>query len=336
MNSDNDGALSAEDASPARAGKSRYVRRLLSITLSGATIAILIWLLDVEKVLSVLATGNWLVLGAATIIGIIAQVFAGWRLKAVLEALGCAIPFGDMQKIHFASLWFNQVLPTGLGGDAVRVVSLKAYFGWSNALRGVVLDRVYGVAFLFLICAVQTPLFFWLVEPAAIAAAFAAIGLGGLALLAIVVVAIRHLRCFFHRSMQALAVAVDDFRRLALAKPSRSLLASSLVFPLLSILSFALVGASLHVEVAFSAYLAFVPLVFVVMQFPISYGGWGPRELATILFFSQAGVSSEQAFAMAALFGLVLTASALPGIVVLLMHGVPETHRGRAYVDANS
>jgi uncharacterized membrane protein YbhN (UPF0104 family) len=59
------------------------------------------------------------------------------------------------------------------------------------------------------------------------------------------------------------------------------------------------------------------PIVFILMQFPLSFGGWGPREAAALVAFSGTGTSPERVAAIAAGFGIVLTISGLLGLAVL-------------------
>ena len=303
-----------EGALPAK----RRWRRLVSIAVSVATIALLLWLLDFDRILAVLKQCDPVGLAGAIVVGLVAQVFAGWRLRAGVQSLDQPVPLGTAIRIHFTGLWFNQVLPTGLGGDVVRVVSLQRLAGWTIALRAVLLDRVYGLAFLLLLCAVQAPVYYSLVDPPELATVLTLIGAGGVVVLALVTVDVHGLKWFVPARLSFVSVVVGDFRRLAFLRPSPQAFASSLMFAVTSIACYALVGGALQVNASFLTFMAFAPLVFVAMQFPISYGGWGPRELATIWLFSLTGVANEQAFAMSVLFGLVLTLSALPGVAFLM------------------
>ena len=120
--------------------------------------------------------------------------------------------------------------------------------------------------------------------------------------------------------IRALRHAAEDLNRLRTER-SRTLLALSLSFA--SYLNMALVmwlivrGLNLGASLADCIILA--PLVVLAAMLPISVGGWGVREGASILLFGLVGLSQAEAFALSAIFGLCGVAVTLPGSVLWLM-----------------
>jgi len=53
-----------------------------------------------------------------------------------------------------------------------------------------------------------------------------------------------------------------------------------------------------------------------VSMIPISFGGWGVREGAMVVFFGLVGVPAADALAMSILFGLAALVAGLPGGVL--------------------
>ena len=60
-----------------------------------------------------------------------------------------------------------------------------------------------------------------------------------------------------------------------------------------------------------------VPVFTILAGLPISYGGWGVREMTSIHLLQYYGVSSEIALFTSVLFGIIIFASSLPGIIFL-------------------
>ena len=59
-----------------------------------------------------------------------------------------------------------------------------------------------------------------------------------------------------------------------------------------------------------------VPLIFLVGLLPISFAGWGIRELGAVAILGWIGIASEHAVTLSVLFGLVMVVTALPGLVL--------------------
>src|SRR5205085_11912307 len=65
-----------------------------------------------------------------------------WRWRAILAAEGAALGYGGLAKLVFVGSFFNQVLPTGIGGDAVRIWQCRRLgVPLGPAFRAVVIDR---------------------------------------------------------------------------------------------------------------------------------------------------------------------------------------------------
>lgn len=91
-------------------------------------------------------------------------------------------------------------------------------------------------------------------------------------------------------------------------------LAISLALQLLQIISFYLISKSLFEEISIIPILILLPTISFISALPITFNGWGVRELLFIYFFNFFNYSEETTFIASILFGLV---SAIIPIVVL-------------------
>ena len=84
----------------------------------------------------------------AVLVFLVAQLVSALRCAYVVRTLGAELSWVAAVRAHFVGLWFNQVLPTGLGGDVVKIALIKAQAGLGIATRAVVIDRVSGLMIL--------------------------------------------------------------------------------------------------------------------------------------------------------------------------------------------
>ena len=75
--------------------------------------------------------------------------------------MGIDLRFREVLRIVLVGLFFNQALPSTIGGDAVRAWQIhRAVASVGLALRSVILDRLAGLAGLILLVAAVLPFLF--------------------------------------------------------------------------------------------------------------------------------------------------------------------------------
>ncbi len=244
-----------------------------------------------------------------------------WRWMMVLDAAGSSLRFGRAFAIVLIGHFFNQTLPSTVGGDAMRMwYAYRAGIMPGDAAATVIFDRVIAVAGLLALTACGLPWLLELVpEPAARSAIAAVVvaGFGGLAAAAIL--------AHFPRLVPKWRVArgfAARARRL-LASPVRVLAGAALSaagFALFSWMIFRLAQA-LGVQLTFPQALLLVPPVLLISAIPVSVAGWGLREGAMVVALGFAGVEPAAAFAVSVLFGIAIAVTSLPGAVLWLASG---------------
>jgi uncharacterized protein (TIRG00374 family) len=71
------------------------------------------------------------------------------RWRALVLALDLNVPLGRLVYLYFVGTFFNTFLPTGFGGDVVRVLELSQDAQTTVVFGTVVLDRLTGLLVLF-------------------------------------------------------------------------------------------------------------------------------------------------------------------------------------------
>ena len=304
----------------------RRVRGLVQIAISALLLALILRQVHWAEVRDALTRIDLGWLGLAWGLFLIGVIVRATRWQTLLVALGVARPWRELVTWYFVGGFFNVILPTGFGGDAVRVAELAQDAGRPTAvLNSVVVDRYLGIMVLLpmgLAAALLTPG----VAPIGVTALTAALFGGGL--LAAWLLrrhwwaqlgsrddlwghSMRRLR------LPALADAIAPYDRRTLARG----LMLSLIFNLLQIGWNVAIGRGLGLAAPLTAYLAFIPLTAVALLLP-AFGGLGVRELTYAGLFASAGVPQPTALALSLGVYIITVATGVVGGALYLVQGL--------------
>ncbi len=318
---------------------SRRVRVLGTLVLTAVAVAYLVWKIELGTTLDVLSETSlaWFAAAAAIMVLTVPVLAARW--DALLRAHGIRERLAWLTRAYFVAYTAGQLLPTALGGDAVRVLeTARRHTGRTAAITGtVVLERGLGgaatvllgaVAFLLSIGRYDVSAYLWL-EGVFV---FGTIVLGFL---------------FFARSARPLLRRVQPLlERARLARPLRAFYESvhhfrarprlllgvagvSLAAQAVRVLAIWASAKAVGIELGVLAYYVMGPLLFLVMLVPFTLNGIAVREAFFVSFLGSLGVGADEAFAAGFLFFLVTVIMALPGAIVLAWEGVRGEARPR-------
>jgi len=257
------------------------------------------------------------------------------RWQVVMRQFDHVLGFWLTARLFFEGLFFNQALPSTVGGDGVRIYrAFRAGLSLSAAINSVVLDRILGLTSLMLLAAVAQPLFYDRVDSVAARLSFTAVFLaaigGVVALLLLAYLPERFHAWKVARGLVALSLAARQaFRTASIFVPVTLL---SIVGHLISVTVFYLLAVSLDLGVGFMDCLVMVPSVLLLATVPISVAGWGLREGAMVAAFGLLGVPPGGAAAASVLYGIGMALVALPGGLLWFV----STDRETGEVDALS
>lgn len=273
---------------------------------------------ELDKTLS---QANYFIALIALTIFWLAQIISALRCVYIARVLGGSLKLTTSLRAHFVGLWFNQVMPTGLGGDIVKMAILREPLGLNLAIRSTILDRVSGLFFLLLSIAVTLPLYSAIFSPNyKLTIALSIISIGGITAISLFALAAQKLtlRTTKRSTITKLLQLFSDILSFRAWKPLKEQLWTSAIVHFNGIITYALLGLALGVQVNWGTFLLVVPVVFLIALIPISFAGWGLREAGAIWLFGIVGISSTSALAMSVSFGLLLVIAGLPGVVILL------------------
>ncbi len=256
-----------------------------------------------------------LLLLAAAILSV--QVLVGAvRWSVVIRAIHAPVRFVTVLQLMFVGMFFNQTLPSAIGGDALRVWHLYRHgLPLRAAFNSVLLDRIIAMAALLVLMVASLPWLFRLVDSEVIRlTVIAAVLLMATGLLVLYVV--KYLSGFLSRwrLVRAAQNLSQDLRMIVVA-PRNALLALSLsllLHVMTSLVIFSL-ARGLSLEIGVVDCLVLVPPVILLTILPISMAGWGVRELGMISALGYAGVASADALLISITLGVLVMLLSLPG-----------------------
>ncbi|MBX6320911.1 MAG: flippase-like domain-containing protein [Rhodospirillaceae bacterium] len=300
-------------------GAAAVLRLLVAAALVGAVVATT----DVSQAARGVRRLSWGVLVLGVALMVLWNSLNSLRWGIVLRGLGHAQPARLTWSVGMIGLFFSQFLPSSVGGDAVRV-ALMARRGvpLGVSLGGTLTDRALALLFIAVAVLLAAPataqrLADWRLTALVCGAALAVTLAGALPLLPV------DWHGLLPRPLKALAGPVEHYRSTLLRGPGRPALgllcAASYVMPCLVFYAFA---RDLGVGLALTDCLLLVPPVVLASALPLSFAGWGVREVSVVGLFGAAGIAPEDALVLSVAFGATVAAAGLIGGVVWQVSGL--------------
>jgi uncharacterized membrane protein YbhN (UPF0104 family) len=292
----------------------------LKVLISAALLYLALRKVDLSELFSRigLASLGWLGLAvAATFLQIL---FGALRWSELSVECDAPLTIRQAMRFNLIGTFFNQTLPSSIGGDAVRLwLVARGGAGWRAATYSIFVDRAVGLVALAIVIVASLPWSYNLIRDpdgrgALLVVDFAALAAGaGFLLLGRLQwpwlqnsLATRH----FH------ACSVIANRTLFSAQRGPKLVVYSLLVHVLTVVIAWCVIKSIAAPVLFSQAFQLVPPVMLITMLPISIAGWGLREATMALAFGYAGLVTSEGVNVSLLFGMVtFIVGAIGGLV---------------------
>lgn len=299
------------------AGTVRWIKFLVRLVVSVSILAVILRSIDVQQAWQVgsRASPGWLLCALLMQFG--STAVSAYRWQLIMRNLGFGQTFPFYWNSYFKGMFFNQGLPTSIGGDAIKVLDVaRRGFRKRDALAGVAIDRITGLGALLVLTLIAHLInpdllpeqiyrpILWLLA-AGLLGVFSLCFLGRLAWIA------------SYPRLSILKVLSDRLLQ-AVSLHRLLLLGSSLLVPLLAMLAFFATGRALGLQYDLVTYFAIVPPALVLTVIPVSIAGWGVREGALVGLFSMIGADRTVVLMMSLVYGILLILVSLPGLAVFL------------------
>jgi uncharacterized protein (TIRG00374 family) len=282
------------------------------------------------------------VMAVAIVFWLANQVIFITRWKLLLRVQSIHIGFWPALRLHFLGIFYNNCLPSAVGGDLLRAWYVTTHTDKKlEAALSVFVDRFVGISGMILMAVVcywlipvegqqgagQLFLEFGLLDKLAkywwipaLVVLVVAVVLGGVALNSRArTLIVRAFKFFWNKGLVLIgrvhkAMVVYCRHKIAL------IFAMILTFLCQSavIIAMWLVGKDLGIQCPSKYYFVFFPVAWIIGALPISVGGLGIWEGVLILLFAGVAVERDQAQALALVHRGLWLFGSLPGVVIHL------------------
>jgi uncharacterized membrane protein YbhN (UPF0104 family) len=320
-----------QPASSSRA--SRALSVVLKVAVSTGLLALLFSWTDLTAVALRLRQMDARWLGLAVGFFLTNLLVCAWRWQLLLETQRVHPPLRGLFSSYLVATFFNNFLPSNIGGDVVRVADTAPLTGSRTVATGVILvDRLIGLGALVAVATVGSILarhgrmpvpgasYLWIAL-----VGFVAIGVPMLYRPHVVTRLLGPLRLFHPEWVEERLQRIHDLleqmgrRRGALCGAA----AGAVAVQILLVLMFLAIARGLQIPLRPLDTLIIVPLSLVAQLLPISINGLGVREAVFAYFFSRLGLTVDAALALSlASAALVLGISLAGGLTFLLRRGL--------------
>ncbi len=278
---------------------------------------------DTRKVVATIGSAHlgYVLLGFAA--QLLSTFLASYRWNIIMKELRFGQRFFFYLKSYFKGAFFNQALPTSIGGDALRVLDIvRLGFRKRDAFAGVFIDRLVGLSGLLMLNLLANLLqpgllpeeLFWIIN---------ALSAGGIAVI-LVLMAIQRFNLarfrFFRNSswLRSFYGLSRRTNRVYRGRKGAIQISMTILTHLFSVIAFYYLALGVGMHYGLITFLVIVPPVILLTLIPVTLAGWGVREGAMIGLFTLIGADKTMVLSMSILYGLALIVTSLPGLYFYL------------------
>ncbi|MCX6552396.1 MAG: lysylphosphatidylglycerol synthase transmembrane domain-containing protein [Acidobacteria bacterium] len=313
---------------------------IVRIAVAVALTAFMFWKSHPSDVMAALARTELGPVLMAVLLVLVDRALMAYRWLVLLRPIaGPASPrFPTVMRIFFVSTFVGSFLPATVGADAARAYALaREGVATSAAVASVVMDRILGVLGILIMAAVGLVFARQLADNPVVLAGLA-LTTAVCAATAVVVFSaraemlvqrlvgflpwarVRDLVARLVGAMQMYATRHGDLLNVTLGSIGVQVLRTVQAYYL---------GLGLGIEQPLTTYVAFIPVILLVMLLPVTVNGFGTSQLAFVWAFGQAGVPAALAFPLSVLFVALGVVGNLPGGLLYATGGMRARRRDR-------
>jgi glycosyltransferase 2 family protein len=320
--------MPVRSSSPRSRGRAILIP-LVKVVVSVGLLTLLFSRVDTQRLFAAArqASAPWL-MGALALYTLMVLASA-WRWRVLLVAQNIRLPFRTLTSSFLVATFFNNFLPSNIGGDVIRVADTAPAAGSKTlATTVVLLDRGLGLLGLVLIAAIGATAGSRLANGGPVAPVLLWGGFLAAAVVALPALLMPHAFARLLHPLRALHPTWVDERlaRLtsALARFGRAPGALAACFAGAVVVQAVLVGFylaiaySLRIPIGFTELAVIVPISFIVQMVPMSMNGFGVREATFGFYFSRLGLPLESALLVSFMGAALIMLFSLSGAAAYL------------------
>lgn len=244
----------------------------------------------------------------AVLATLVQVVISAFRWREVTEHCGKPLDNARAIKFNMIGTFFNQTLPSSIGGDAMRLWLVGRISGWREATYSVLVDRAIGLVALAIIIVGSLPWSYPLITRPKGQIALVVIGVAALAaslgFLLVGSLSWAWLKRWWPlRHVHACGEIANKVLFNLHSGPRVAVL--SLAIHVLAVITAWCCAMAIHASVSFWQVFLLIPPIMLITMLPISIAGWGVREASMTIAFGYAGLMTSEGTVVSILFGVV-------------------------------
>lgn len=299
----------------------------MNLTISAVVFSFLLYKFGDAVMFRKLARADLPIISLAVLVIASLSIIHLVRWRIALKQLDVDIGFANGLRLLFVGYFFNQTLPSSVGGDFFRIWLInRTGVPLRSSVASVLADRIAALLGLLVLCIILAPVLSGIlgmqVALQAVLVCLLLFGAAGFFIkfgdripwISLSFVPLRHLT----ELLRGLKLVFGK------TSPVAKMIALSALIHFISGFSVFLIAKSISINIAAMTCISLFPFIILATVLPISFAGWGVREGAAILAFGLVGVSPEDALSISVLLGVVLAINGIPGGILWLfkMHSV--------------
>ncbi len=287
---------------------------LFKLLVSLVIVSFFIYTIDINKLASTFRTFTWVSILVIILLSLLRNLVGSWRFKIILHKR--KVSFFVIVKQYFIASFYNNILPTAIGGDAVRMAMMTKYdLKASEAIGLVTFERIVGLfaeVLLALICC-----HFWQ------APKMVMYGLYGL------FIALIGSFLFFKLIIRKRNLKIDSKLYVWIINVFECMIVNkrifvkavvlSLLYQVVSVFVTIYIAYAIGLNVDIFVFLTLLPLIWLFTMIPISFGGVGLREMSFIYLFNKVGYTNVESMTISLGTYFSLLISGLVGAVFIIV-----------------
>jgi len=296
------------------------INYIIKLGVSALLLFLIFRAVDLNEALASLSKISVGIFALALVLQISSNSVAAYRWYLIMRRIGSSQNFFFYLKSYFKGCFFNQGLPTSIGGDAIRILDCsREPNSPQNAFYGVFIDRFVGLAGL-LVLNIGALFFSGNILPPHIRFLLLSILTVMLAVL-VILLYLRKFNVFTRTKWLGFLGHLSERYAKVYSTPASIIiqLGLSVIIHLMAMTAYYFLGVSVGLDYHLSVYLVLVPPVILLIILPISFAGWGIREGAMMFFFLLVGADGSKVFSLSIMYGITNLIGSLPGLFVYLV-----------------
>ncbi len=310
--------------------KKIHISTIIKLLISIILIGWIIHKVNLIKLKDILISANLLWILAAVSLHIYAYWASGKRWQILLNALEVKESVKNLIKSYLVGTFFNQFLPTIVGGDMIRAIDLsEPCQSLTKSLTIILLERFIGIIALLSLVNIGFILRMKYLDEVSYVSYWPIYAQITFIVSIIVLFSMgnvitneveRHVpNKFIKKVLYKILLVLNTLTKFRSHPiPLLKAFVLSVTLQLVFILHYYFLSISIGLHMSFAFLLIIIPIIFLLSMLPVSINGIGLREGLFIYFFSKIGVSPEKSLTICILgFSITLFYGLIGGLIYM-------------------